>query len=362
MVIIVRIRKNRTEVFRLEHLRGFLFVFFIGFLGFLLFRRLKVPIPSFLGSFVATGALNLAGYFPEFDIRVFSFLARASTGAFLGKQINRGFLVHVKGIAVYVLVSTVGALAISLITGFTIYSLSDVSLSTALIGGANGGIAEMTAFGMSLQEDVVTILFMLIFRLIFAVMSSYWVVLFISKMIPGRTATARLKPAEESFFRKREYVLLAGVALLGAWLLEALKVPNGVMLGAMLACGLLAVCIRKTYRFELKARHATLITLGVIMGRNITPDVVGELHRLILPGLVSAIVSLVCCTILALILYKISPMDIVTCVLCTSPAGLSQIVFLSEEMGADSLTTSIFQACRLFSIVAFYPWIIIALR
>jgi len=346
----------------LEQLLNFFFVFFIGFLGFLLFSRLKVPVPGFLGSFFATGALNIAGYYPEFNVKTVSFLAQAATGVMIGRQINREFFTNVKGISVSILIASAGMLVLSLVTGYTVYILSDAPLTTALIGGAMGGIAEMTTFGVSMGAEPVTILFMLIFRLVIAVASSYWVVLFISRMIPGKIAKPLSKHSGgELYFRKRDYVPLAGVAFAGAWLFRALGVPNGVMLGAMLFCGVLSVCIRRTYKFEMSIRHITLIALGLAIASNVTQDVVGELHRLLLPGLISSLVSLAGSTLVALILYKTSPMDIVTCVLCTSPAGLTQATFLSEEMGADSLTTSIFQSCRLLGIIAFYPWIVIAI-
>ena len=346
----------------MEQLFNFFFVFFIGFLGFLLFSRLRVPVAGFLGSFFATGILNIAGYYPYFNVKIVSFLAQAATGVMIGRQINREFFAHVKGVSVSILTASVGMVAVSLATGYTIYILSDASLSTALLGGAMGGIAEMTTFGVSLGAEPVTILFMLIFRLLIAITSSYWVVLFISRMIPGKTAKELPRRCDkESYFRKRDYVILAGTAFAGAWFFSALGIPNGVMLGAMLFCGILSVCIRKTYKFDMGARHVTLIALGLAIASNVTPDVVGELHRLLLPGLASSLVSLVGSTLVALILYKTSPMDIVTCVLCTSPAGLTQSTFLSEEMGADSLTTSIFQSCRMFSIIAFYPWIVIAI-
>jgi len=353
----------------LDHLINFSFVFLVGFLGFLLFLKLGTPVPGFLGSLFAVSILNVAGYYPEFSIYIFSFLAQAAVGVMIGRQINCGFLFHLRHIAPSVMFASGGALLVSLVTGLSIYLLSDASLSTSVIAGAMGGIAEMTTFGMSMGADPMVILFMLLFRFIFAVISSYWVLRLISRLVPNKAASAAHPPAHsipahsinESGFRVRDYFLLPVVAIAGGMLFRVLGVPNGIMLGAMLSCGALAVCLRKTYQFEQSARHVVLIVLALVIARHITADVVAVLPRLIVPGLVSSIVALTGTVLLALALYKATDMDIVTCVLCTSPAGLSQIAFLSEEMGANPLTTSIFQACRLLSIIAFYPWLVIAL-
>ena len=353
----------KRRLSRLKQILCFLFVFFVGFLGFLLFRRLKIPTSGLLGSIFATGILNAAGYYPEFEIGTFSFLAKAATGVMLGRRINRELFVHIKDIAAYVLLVSIGMLVVSLVTGYTIYyMLPDVSLATALIGGAAGGIAEMTAFGISMKEDVVTILFMQLLRVLFAIMLSHWIALLVGKAVPGKNAKPQLRiNTKILYFYRSDYVLLAGVAFLGAWLFNTLKVPNGIMMGAMLASGFLAVFIRKTYRFGLKASYAVQISLGLIIGQYVTPEVIGGLQRFLLPGLASVIVTLTGSVTIALILNKVSPLDAVTCVLCTSPAGLTQIAFISEEMGADPLTTSIFQVCRLVSIIAFYPWIVQAI-
>jgi len=280
----------------------------------------------------------------------------------LGRQINRNFFIHMRGITVYVLLASVGTLAISLATAYAIYCLSDVSLTTALIGGAAGGVTEMATLGLSMKADVVAILFMQILRLILAIAFSSKIAVFIAKAVPGKTARIRLQPnVEELFFQKHDYVLLAGAAFAGAYFFDTLKIPNGIMMGAITACGLLAVSVRKTYRFEPKARYAVQISMGLILGHYITSDVAGELQRLLITGFAASLVAIAGSVLMAILLYKLSPLDIVTCILCTSTAGVSQANFLAEEMGADALVISIFQLCRLLSILAFYPWIVTAL-
>ncbi len=55
----------------------------------------------------------------------------------------------------------------------------------------------------------------------------------------------------------------------------------------------------------------------------------------------------------------VSGWDILTCLLCTAPAGLSQITVFAEEIGADSFTASVFHTVRILSIVSIYPWLVL---
>ena len=346
----------------LNQILGLVFVFAVGFAGFLVFRRLKTPSPGLLGSIFATGLLNAAGYYPALDTGTLSFLAKTATGTMLGRQINRQLFERVKGIVPFVLISSSGMFAVSLATGFATYTMTDASLKTALIAGAAGGMTEMTTFGMSVQADVVVILFMQVLRLVVALTLSPYIALLVERLIPGKRARVETGPVEGMvYFGRFDYLLLIVSALAGAWLFVHLNIPNGTMMGAMLACGLLSVLIRKTYRFDFRIRYVAQIALGLVMGQRMTPDVMGELQRLILPGLVSTVIMMAGTVLLALLLYKTSPLDLVTCILCTSPAGLSQIALFADEIGADSLTVSIFHIFRLLSIIAFYPWIVMAI-
>lgn len=280
----------------------------------------------------------------------------------LGRQISRQLFSCLKDIVFQVLLSTLGMFVLSLATGVAIYCLADISLTTALIAGAAGGITEMTIFGMSAGADVVVILFMQVLRVLLSLTLSPCIALFIEKAVPRKNVKiATPRPSGVSgtrFFKKCDYAALTGVALLGAYAFIAMKIPNGAMMGAMLAGGLLALCIKKNYRFDPKIRCVAQIVLGLVIGQRITPDVAGQLRALFLPALAAGLVMLAGSVLLALFLYKMSAMELSACILCTSPAGLSQIAFFAEEIGADSLTLSIFHICRLLAIIAFYPWIV----
>lgn len=349
-------------VFAVEQIGSFFLVFAVGFAGFLLLRLLKAPSPALLGSIFATGLMNILGLYPDLRTQAIGFLAKATTGAMLGRQINRQLFAKVRGIVPYALLSTAGMFAASLATGYALYCLSDISLVSALISSAAGGITEMTTFGLSVNADVVAILFMQILRLLIFLTLTPYIAMFIERASPAqktkRLASVVKAEARPVFFERADYLRLTGAALCGAFLFTFLRVPSGAMMGSMLACGALALFLKKTYRFDMRFRYVAQVVLGLITGQRITPDIVGELGHLLLPGLLATGLMLVASTLLALILYRVSKMDLVTCILCTAPAGLTQTAFIADEIGADPLLTSIFHIFRLPSIIAFYPWIV----
>jgi membrane AbrB-like protein len=133
------------------------------------------------------------------------------------------------------------------------------------------------------------------------------------------------------------------------------------MLGAMLASGAFALSINKKYGFNVQLRNIAQIGLGLAMGQRISPNFTALLGSLLVPALAVTALMLAGSTLLAFVLYKTTDLDITTCLLCSAPAGLSQIGAFAEEIGADPFTASVFHTARIIGIVALYPWVVMPL-
>jgi membrane AbrB-like protein len=341
-------------------------VFAIGSIGFAVFKFLKIPNPALLGSMFATGALNVAGYYPLFSTRLVSFVSSAMIGTMMARQIDSGVLRHMRALSRSVLIQTAGMLALSLACGGAMSAVcraaagGNVSLSTALISGAAGGIAEMTVFGMSVDADVSVIALMQLFRVVIALNIIPYLSIIGEKMgsrKKGRISRQSALPT----FSAENYAALALCSLAGAVIGFWLKIPTGTMLGAMIASGVFALFVNKRYGFHAKLRNIAQIGLGLVLGQRISPDFTALLSSLLIPALAVTALMLVGSTLLAILLYKTTDLDLTTCLLCSAPAGLSQIGAFAEEIGADPFTAAVFHTARIIGIVAIYPWIVMPL-
>ena len=373
---------------------AFLFVFCVGAAGYWLLRKAHFPNPGMLGAMVSTGTLNLVGWYPSFATWPVSFAASVVIGIMLGRQITRGILAKIRKLALPVLVHTTGMLLLSLLAGsFLYHSLKDsgVSLATALVSGTAGGLAEMVLFGLSIHADVGVIAFIQLVRIcLFLALIPYVLRLSqqtsstsgadsstathlhsTSSVLYGLGRLCKLDKLDKSGepdgphslmgrdkFTTSTYIPLILLAIAGAWAGDTLHVPAGAMLGSMLACGGFALIIGKEYSFDSRARLLAQIALGVIMGNRITPEMIALLEALVFPALLSTAIMLVGCVTLTFFMHKLTGLGLVTCFLCSAPAGLSQVILHADEAGADSLTATVFHTARLVGIVAFYPWII----
>ncbi len=354
-----RMSRNNEGAFNVNPLFAFCLTYLVGSAGFLLFRLLKVPTPALLGSMFATSLMGLTGFYPKFPVWVVSFCSNTMIGVMIGKLIDRNVLKRIWYLGRYVVLLSAGMIALSLLSGYALYRMTDIPLTTALISGAAGGIAEMVIYGMSVDADVAIITFVQIFRVVtFLMLIPYMAI--IAEKIGGRTGAGKAESAENphlSLFDRKEYAVLVLCAVAGGMIGRWLEIPTGALIGAMLASGALALAIGKEYRYDPRIRCFAQIALGMVMGERMTPQILSQLGELFFPAVAMTVLMLFGSALLAFALYKTTQWDVVTCLLCASPAGLSQITIYADEVGADVFTASVFHTVRIISIVALYPWI-----
>jgi membrane AbrB-like protein len=188
----------------------------------------------------------------------------------------------------------------------------------------------------------------------------------VTTKITGAARTPRnpddtAESARPSFFAKKHYLTLIPLSFAGGALAAWLEIPTGGMLGAMFAGGGLSLFLSRRYKFDSRLRFAAQIGLGLVTGERITPQIAHQIGALFLPAIAVTLVMLTGCALLAVLLYKTSGWSLTTCLLCASPAGVSQIVSFAEETDADPLVVSVFHTARVVSIVSLYPWIVLPL-
>lgn len=247
---------------------GFCLTFAVGTIGFLLFRFCRIPNPAMLGSMAATGALNIAGYFPDFPTWFVSFCANVLIGIMIGRQIDRTIFSRIVELAKPVLFQLAGIYGLSLLCGYVLYLMSGgtISLVTALISGAAGGITEMIIFGLSIDADTAVIAFVQLFRVvIFLSLIPYLAVLCEKLGWAKPKMENRIEKNHVFWFRRNDYLLLAPCGLIGTLVGIGLNIPSGGLIGAMLASGAFSVFLNRRYRFNVRLRYIAQIGLGLVL-------------------------------------------------------------------------------------------------
>jgi membrane AbrB-like protein len=255
---------------------------------------------------------------------------------------------------------------LSVFLGFSLARMSGIPLSTALIGAATGGVNEMAVFALSMNYDAATITIISVTRLVVVLVLTPWLAeKWTARLARGSLGKTRprIAPAAAG---ARKSVTPAGICALailsvaGGFLFERLKIPAGFMLGSMFFAGAYFLASDAGIEMPDLAVHAVQIGLGIAIAERFGSEQLAYLSnpRFAASLFACTALSLAATLILAFLLQKTTKLDPLTCLLSTSAGGLSQMILVSEEMKADSLTVSVLHLARYLVIVYCMPVII----
>lgn len=132
--------------------------------------RLGMPTPFLLGSVIGTASIGLYGQtLPQLPQNWLDG-AQLCIGAYTGARIDLGSLTNWRKIFPYTMLGVIGLIFCSIVIAFFLIRFDHISLVTAFLSTAPGGMAEMSLTGMILHADLSVIVAFQLFRLLFILM------------------------------------------------------------------------------------------------------------------------------------------------------------------------------------------------
>lgn len=349
----------------LSGIPALIFLFALGALGYAIFRKLKWPMAALLGSISTTALLAVTGHFPAAPLDTVSAVCKVLIGMMMGRRMNRNALRLLGQMVLPAILVSVWMVLLSVAGGELLAFLAGIPLSTALIGTTTGGVSEMAIFALSANYDVATITVLQVTRLIMVLVSIPWIA---KRWRASASAKSGGDFSEPKVTGLKEIgdMPLAGIALTllcalaGGMLFSYLRVPAGMMLGSLLGSAIVVLVSNRIYPFPPLLLALAQIGIGLSIARQFGPEQLRYLTdlRFVSSLLAVSTLNIAATLLLAYIVQKITHWDPLTCLLATSAGGLSQMVVVAEEMGADALTTGILHLARYLAIVSVMPFLI----
>ncbi|MBN1333008.1 MAG: AbrB family transcriptional regulator [Synergistales bacterium] len=341
---------------------GMVYLFILGIIGWKLFVFLRFPAPDMLGALFMGSIIGMFGLQLAFPTNEITFVSKLVIGSFIGLKVNRPILREMRKIFLPAILVSFWMLILSISSGFLLAWVTRLSLGTALLGSSTGGLTEMALLGISLGEDQVSITFLQLFRVVFFLVFMP----FIASCVNTRHAPKEghslpeedipdLHEAEISYNNYIGGIRLALTAIAGGLTGRILGIPAGDLLGSMFGVGICNVLWGGFSRVQPNLRVLARIGVGLAISREVTRETIMMLSSMLLPVSVLAIVMILAGILLSLILYRITNWNYSTCLLASSPAGLTQMSMIAEEVGADPLVVSVLHTVRLVSVFTVLP-------
>ncbi len=330
----------------------------VAVLGGCVGLKLRLPAGALIGSMLATAVLNVAFESacmpPELK-----FYTQVATGVYIGAKISRENLRELREIIWPALLLVVIMLAFAVGVGGFIYSISDMTIATALFAMAPAGITDMTLASMDYDAESSVVALIQTLRIIFTISILPSVI----KWVHSHRRTEVSGPAQEapaSAARKKTWADLGLTFLIGllfGGLGKYLGFPGGAIAFSMIGCSAFNLATNRGY-MPLNLRRFIQMFAGALIGCTVGRAQIIQILNL--RGVtVIAIVSFLLLNLLAAaVISRIFHMDIVTALFACAPGGVTDMALIAEDLGADSVRVAGMHMVRLVGIVAVYPTII----
>lgn len=153
-----------------------------------------------------------------------------------------------------------------------------------------------------------------------------------------------------AYSNRAQWGALAALSVVVVMILEALKLPGGIMIGAMLAAIVLAA---SDARIRMPPRSVIAVQglVGFLIASTIPPTIIGDLVRdwpLLLTGLVGVIAG---STAIGLALMRWGGLPGATGIWGMVPGAATPMILMAEENGADARLVAVMHKVRMLIVI-----------
>ena len=149
------------------------------------------------------------------------------------------------------------------------------------------------------------------------------------------------------------------VAFIGGYCFQELGIYLPWMLGPLFSILLLKMKFGRYFYWPKKAKSAGLIIFGVQLGSSFTQTTLAEMVLHLPYMLLSTIAVTLFTVVTGVVIAKQMKFSIGTALLGSFPGGLSQMVFLSEELkNVNETVVAFMQTLRVIVVISIVPWVV----
>jgi len=148
-----------------------------------------------------------------------------------------------------------------------------------------------------------------------------------------------------------------GLGLLGGLLGAKLKIPAGVLIGAMLAIICFKIFVKVQWEIPKSFAFVLQVFVGIGVGAAFQPELVQVMKKIALPVIISCVILMGTGVILAIIFTRLGLVDFGTAYLGTSPGAMSAMVVLALQSQTQPMLVVCFHFIRVVFVILTTPLI-----
>lgn len=141
-------------------------------------------------------------------------------------------------------------------------------------------------------------------------------------------------------------LLTVAAAAAGGLLLMKLKVPGGMLVGAIIGVVILNLATGRAYIYP-QTRVVAQVLTGAYIGCMVTKEDLKRLPGVIRPYLAVMASFLALNLLVGFFIYRVTDLDLLTSLFCAAPGGMTDTPLVALDMGADASMVAVMQFVRM---------------
>jgi len=275
-------------------------LYILAIIGWRIAAKIKMPAAPVLGSFLFLTLLRLGSIpLPSLPDNIFLFL-QVALGVMVGARFNQETQRSMGNIFKPAVIVSTWALILAFVSGFVIFYMSELKLTTSILSSSIGGLPEMTVLAVATDADPLIVVFFHITRLVVTLLLFPIVFKYLKKKFPEPVRENKRKNEESSGNQKKPNLLqtpgsaiftIAAAFLIG-WLSIEVNIPAGGLVGAiifMIVGGRLKLPVYHPPGYLLQW---LLVGIGIMIADRFDPNELATLFsfQIIIPLLLSMMI------------------------------------------------------------------------
>lgn len=155
-----------------------------------------------------------------------------------------------------------------------------------------------------------------------------------------------------------QLLLTFAVALAAGFLFMKIKIPGGMLVGAIVSVSALNIAFSAAY-MPSYAKVASQVAAGAFIGCTVEKSDVARLRHIGKPAAILLCNMLILNLLLGFLVFAVSPLDLITSLMCCVPGGMTDTPIISADMGADPAKVVTAQFIRMLAGLGLFPTMIL---
>lgn len=324
-------------------------------LGGLILQKLKVPGGMMVGAVIGASAFNVATG-QAYIHPLAKTAAQVAAGAFIGVGVKREDLKQMRALVKVALLVILFLLVVNVATGLLIHAVSPLSLLTAFMSSAPGGLSDIPIIAADLGADASQVLVLQFVRFVLGIAIFPSVIGHVHQEDSSATHSDYQAPEGDWPHTLLTLAVSAVFGLVG----KASGMPGGTMAFSTVGTIIFKLSYSKACMLRPVRRAAQWLSGGFV-GAGIGLAQIVALKYLALPAVVLVACYSLACVLLGRLLQKLNYFDKRESYLAATPAGASDMALISADLGVYNVRLVLLQVMRLVAVITLFPTILNAI-